>query len=105
MDKNKQYVYTIYDKVAGMFGPLFEAVNDGVAIRQFRQIIRNVDPDSKGDFVLRVIGLFDHGEEGQFSICEEREIPIPKLPAPEEVQGQVINAQQLFNRKNLNRGM
>lgn len=51
-------VYTIYDKVAQQCGPLFQAVTDGVAKRQYMQIIRSdvVAPD---DFELRRLALFD----------------------------------------------
>lgn len=102
-----QHVYTVYDKVANLFGPLFEAVNDGVAIRQFRQILKTIDPNSQGDFILRCIGQFDHAENGQFKICEEREIVIPDIkPDSSVAENQVIDSKTFVDRfrKSQNRG-
>lgn len=36
-------VYSIYDMVAQECGPLFEAINDGVAVRHMVQAMRNVE--------------------------------------------------------------
>lgn len=36
-------VYTIYDSVAQECGPLFESINDGVAVRHMVQAMRNVE--------------------------------------------------------------
>lgn len=50
-------LYSVYDKVAEQAGPIFQAVNDGVALRQFKNVLKGVDaPD---DFELRRIGRFN----------------------------------------------
>jgi len=50
-------MYTIYDKTARESGPIFLAVNDGVALRQYRQLLsKTVDPD---EYDLYQVGLFD----------------------------------------------
>lgn len=53
-----QRVYSIRDKVARECGPLFVAKNDGVALRQFRNLLKTdgVRPD---DFELLLLGMFD----------------------------------------------
>lgn len=66
-------VYVIYDKVAEEAGPLFEAVNDGVAVRQMCQSMRNVEnPD---DYSLFHVGEITR-ETGQVCLlpCGNREI-------------------------------
>lgn len=35
-----RFLYSVYDKVAEMFGPTFEAVNDQVAQRNFRALLK-----------------------------------------------------------------
>lgn len=49
-------LYVIYDKVAERYGPIFEAVNDKVAVRKFCQVSKQWSPDVIGDYVLYVIG-------------------------------------------------
>lgn len=50
-------IYCIYDKVAEESGPLFTAVNDGIAIRQFRNI--PIPPSLKNDYQLCRIGTYN----------------------------------------------
>lgn len=51
-------IYTIFDQVAQQSGPVFQAVNDGVAQRQFKRVL-----DQPGivadDFQLWCIGEYD----------------------------------------------
>ena len=51
-------LYTIFDSLAQKSGPLMEAENDKVAIRQFQHMFKNVD--HKGDFTLHCVGRYDH---------------------------------------------
>lgn len=51
---NTNNIYSIRDQVAEDFGPLFEAVNDGVAVRHMVQAMRNVENPS--DYQLVHIG-------------------------------------------------
>ena len=54
-------LFTIYDKIAGESGPLFEAKNEQVAIRQYDQLIsQQEDILSKDDFQLMCVGEYDH---------------------------------------------
>lgn len=50
-------VYAIFDRVAEEFGPPVCAVNDGVAIRMYRQSIKDAGPQD--DYRLYYIGDFD----------------------------------------------
>ena len=56
----KAVIYTVFDKVAEEYGPLFEAKNDGVALRQFKQLIDTVVVGNRDDYVLYSCGTFDH---------------------------------------------
>lgn len=50
-------LYTIFDKVAGDAGPIFCAVNSGVALRQAKAVLKEADnPD---DYQLMLIGEYD----------------------------------------------
>lgn len=54
------YVYSVYDKVAGLYGQPFVAVRDGVAIRSFMEFVNN--SYSGKDCQLFKIGEFDNVE-------------------------------------------
>ena len=49
-------IYTIRDKVAEEVGPLFQAKNDAVAIRQFKQLVKDSEnPEEYELFVLVIL--------------------------------------------------
>lgn len=51
-------LYVIYDRVAEQSGPIFEAINDGIAFRQYEQVMRQATiPD---DYMLLRVGSIDH---------------------------------------------
>lgn len=54
-------LYSVKDLVAEKFGPVFTAVNDGVAVRQFTGLLKQVD--YVGEYVLYCVAEFDdeHG--------------------------------------------
>ncbi|QXP44175.1 MAG: nonstructural protein [Arizlama microvirus] len=52
-------IYCIYDKVAESAGPLFQAVNDGVAIRQAVRTLSQVPKSLREEYDLRRIGEYD----------------------------------------------
>lgn len=52
-----QKLYTVFDKVAEEAGPVFTAVNDGVAVRSYVKILRQTaDPN---DYKLLHIGEYN----------------------------------------------
>lgn len=52
-------IYVIYDKVAVGVGFPFAAKNDGVALRLFRQGIKDVPEIDRDAYELRCIGAYD----------------------------------------------
>lgn len=53
-------LYTLYDKVACKYGPIFEQPNDASALRNCRRLL-NSNPDiSIIDYVLFSIGKFNN---------------------------------------------
>ena len=50
-------IYTIRDKVAEEVGPLFQAKNDAVAIRQFKQLVK--DSENPEEYELLCLGDFN----------------------------------------------
>lgn len=50
-------VYCIYDKVAEEAGPLFQAVNDKIAMRQFKQL--GIPESLQKDYSLHRIATYD----------------------------------------------
>lgn len=52
-------VYTIYDSVANEHGPLFEAKNDMVALRNVKIQLEQVPEVYRKEYYLKWIGTFD----------------------------------------------
>lgn len=50
-------LYSVYDKIAEMFGPTFESINDSVAQRNFRGIVK--DAYDARDYQLYKIAQFN----------------------------------------------
>jgi hypothetical protein len=55
-------IYSFFDKVANEYGPLFECVNDGVALRQFEHMLKKMDEADREDLALYRIGEFDRAD-------------------------------------------
>lgn len=53
-------LYTIFDRVAEESGPVFEAKNDGVALRKFQALALNTEGAQPDDFKLLSVGEIDH---------------------------------------------
>ena len=51
----EKHLYSIFDRVAAEYGPIFEAVNDGVAMRNFNQSVEKAP--AKDDYFLVRLGL------------------------------------------------
>lgn len=52
-------VYAIYDKVAEQYGPPYIAINDGVAMRAYRQEVDKMPPYAVRDYSLVKLGVFN----------------------------------------------
>jgi 23S rRNA-/tRNA-specific pseudouridylate synthase len=55
-------VYTIYDTVAKESGPLFYAKNLTVAQRSFNNLLKDLDEETRKEYELRLIGVFNTTE-------------------------------------------
>lgn len=55
----KHGVYVIYDKVAEESGPLFQAVNNGIALRQAVNVLKPLPASLRDDFQLVKVAEYD----------------------------------------------
>ena len=55
----KVNIYTIYDKVACESGPIFQAKNDGVALRCFMSLMKDTPSVNPTDYDVYCLGEFD----------------------------------------------
>jgi hypothetical protein len=58
----KMRLYVAYDRVAEEAGPVFQAANDGVAARKFRQILQEVPAIDLDGYKLYSVGQYDSTE-------------------------------------------
>jgi len=77
----KTNIYTIYDKTAQESGPLLNAKNDGVALRQFQQATAKAIDSS--DYTLLFLGTFDH-ETNVIELADIVDEVAPNLNTPTE---------------------
>lgn len=68
--------YSIHDKLAESWGPLFPAVNQDVAFRTFNKVLNDVD--SKDDFELYQVADFDD-KEGLITNNKQYKIDVESL--------------------------
>lgn len=74
----KVFYYSIYDKDAKEFGPLFQAKNDILAIRAYKQTMNGVPEEVKESYSLHCMFEMDT-EVGQLAFpFDEYEVPIEK---------------------------
>lgn len=71
--ENQYFVYSVYDRKAERYGPLFEALNHEVAARQYVQMMKDVLPLFRGEYGLFCVGKFNFitGEFVQDTLNEE----------------------------------
>lgn len=53
-------IYVVVDRVAEESGPLFEARNDGVALRNLNLMLQKVEGAGPRDFILLRLGSINH---------------------------------------------
>lgn len=53
-------LYSIFDRIAEEFGPVFEAKNDSVAIRNWRNTLERAEGVREDEYRLYWIGTIDH---------------------------------------------
>ena len=52
-------VYTVYDELARRAGPLFEALNDAVALRSYRRLMEDNPRMSRDEFRLYCVAEWE----------------------------------------------
>lgn len=82
-------LYSIKDRVAGMFAPVFQAVNDGVARRAYIQAFRNAATYDLDSFQLFQVGFFND-ENGVVEVIAMRLIEVD-MPTFDEVKQRPLN--------------
>lgn len=53
-NETKMGIYCIFDTLAQLHGPSFEAINDAVAVRQYERM--DLPPQDREEFILKRIG-------------------------------------------------
>lgn len=56
-------LYTVYDTLAEKYGPIFEAVNNAVALRQFINLKNGLPEVSRRDYQLMLVGFIERDKE------------------------------------------
>ncbi len=56
-------MYVVFDVVAGESGPVFEANNDGTAMRQYQHMMAK-EGVQEGDYELWCVGSLNHVDSG-----------------------------------------
>jgi len=84
----KQKLYSLYDKVAEQFGPVFQGANNNTAIRA----VQNMNIRSHADFELYLIGEWDM-ESGRLQAKQASEFV--KLEWATPAYAEQIKAKQL----------
>lgn len=72
-------LYTIYDRVAMEAGPCYCAPNDGVAIRQYRNLLANTPEYQRADYRLYTVGTWDFKKMALDAFPSIREVEVPAI--------------------------
>lgn len=78
----EQGIYTIRDKVADEFGPIYQAVNDNVARRQFDMLAQQTTHPK--DYELFKLGTYDPGVPKVYGFVTPKIIELDMSDVPEE---------------------
>ena len=57
--ENSTRLYSVYDKGAELFGPLFDAINDATASRAFILMMKKVQEEFRVDYLLFFMGTYN----------------------------------------------
>lgn len=77
-------LYVVYDRVAEESGPIYEAVNDGVALRQFRRLQEKMQTDPSEHWLMH-IGYYDN-KKNTVTGCAARQVVVAPTPGLELVE-------------------
>lgn len=80
-------LYTLYDEIAEDAGPIFEAVNDAVAVRNVQNMMLKNQFIKISDFSLfRVAQVNKKSMEFEIIMCEKIEIPEVDVELQEKIK-------------------
>lgn len=75
-------LYAVYDKVSEEFGPVFQCVNDQVADRAFKQMLK--DAFDINDYSLKCLGHYD-SEDGSIELVQVSDVRVKTIMTDLEV--------------------
>ena len=87
--KEVMNLYVVHDNVAGMSSFLHEAVNDGVALRDYNKFLANKEKNGEDpkDFTLLRIGMLDH----------EKNIIVQETPLEVKPSFEIVEEEEVLN--------
>ena len=88
-------LYAVYDRVAEEeAGPCFLAVNDGVAVRNFRALLRNSQVVAEDEYMLYKLGTYD---SKTMKVIGEEPVRVIVPPMVEEMKQLGLPGQEVMN--------
>lgn len=85
-----QRLYTIRDLVAEENGPIFTAKNDGVALRQFRDVLNTIQNDPE-EYKLYCVGSWNTDDLGSL---KSDMYPVLTYPVPDRIFPGIIKGEK-----------
>lgn len=89
-------LYTIYDKLAQVSCPPFTAVNDAVAMRSFKSLIRDVAPVDRDEYRICFVGLWDEKNMVFRSDDEAEELDVSEVLEALKNEADLVKAGQVM---------
>lgn len=83
----KNNCYVIYDRTAEESGPVFEAKNDGIALRNFQLMLE--DKPFAEDYVLLCVGSIDHDTSVITGTLDPREV-VPRVSMADDMGNEEV---------------
>lgn len=78
----KVYLYVIYDKTAQESSAIFQAKNDGIANRSYRNLIESVPGYQRSDYRLYCLGTYDSSNMELIQYTDRREVVVENVEDP-----------------------
>ena len=92
--KGAMALYAVYDRVAEEAGPCFLAVNDGVAVRNYRALLQNSQVVAEEEYMLYRLGTYD---SKTMKVIGEDPVRVIVPPMVEEVKQLRLPGQEVMN--------
>ena len=92
--KGAMALYAVYDRVAEEAGPCFPAVNDGVAVRNYRALPQSSQVVAEEEYMLYRLGTYD---SKTMKVIGEDPVRVIVPPVVEEVKQLRLPGQEVMN--------